>query len=105
MFRCMDCGCEFEEPVESREYHGLDYGYERWYSCPNCGGTDYKDSENCDICGEMTWNGCFCDNCREEAKEMLEIDFKHFSSARMNDLIDLFNESLDELYVAERSKK
>lgn len=105
MFKCMDCGCEFEEPAVSREYHGLEYGYEERYSCPNCGGPDYKDSQPCDICGDYAWESCFCKNCREEAKDMLKIDLNHFiPQARMSDIIDLFTEALDELYVEERSK-
>lgn len=105
MFRCNDCGCTFEEPEVTREFHGLEYGYENQYTCPNCGGDDYKDSVKCDICGEDAWNGCFCDNCKDNAKSMLKVDFGHFTGARMTDLIDLFNVSLDELYVEERSKR
>lgn len=105
MFKCNDCGCTFEEPDVTREFHRLDYGYENQYSCPNCGGTDYDDSTPCDICGEDAWGSCFCDTCKEEAKDMLKIDFGHFTGAKMADIIDLFTESLDELYVEERRKK
>ncbi len=105
MFKCNDCGCIFEEPEQTREYHGLDYGYENQNSCPNCGSTDYEDSVSCDICGDYAWGSCYCDNCKGNAKDMLKIDFGHFAGARMTDLIDLFNESLDELYVEERRTK
>lgn len=105
MFKCNDCGCTFEEPETTREFHGLDYGYENQYSCPKCGSTDYEDSVACDICGENAWGSCFCEVCKREAKKMLKVDFGYFTSAKMDDLIDLFNESLDELYVEERCKK
>lgn len=104
MYKCMDCGCEFEEPNFHNEYHGLDYGAEKMYECPNCGSTDYEDSNLCDICGKYAWGSCFCESCKETAKEMLRIDFGSFAGARMMDLIDLFNESLDDLNVEERSK-
>lgn len=105
MFKCMDCGCTFEEPETTREFHGLDYGYENQYSCPYCGSTDYEDSVGCSICGNWAWGSCFCEDCKREAKKMLKVDFGYFTSAKMDDLIDLFNESLDELYVEERRKK
>ena len=105
MFKCMDCGCEFEEPMEVREHHGLDYGYETLYVCPNCGETDYEEGIPCDICGEVAYKSNYCECCKEEAKEMIKVDFNHFGKANIMDLINLFNEVLDELYVEERSKK
>ena len=105
MFKCNDCGCEFDTPETTREFHGLDYGYENQYSCPNCGGTDYEDSTPCTICGENAWGSDFCECCRDEAMDMLRIDFKSFGDQRMNDMIDLFTEALDKLYVDERRAK
>lgn len=109
MFKCKDCGCEFEEPKEIIEYHGLDYGYEKLYGCPHCGGGDYEESTTCDICGEPSWSGCFCDKCKDDVKFMLKIDFRYFDNAKMEDLFDLFSESLDEMRDdfkrSERSKR
>jgi len=106
MFKCMDCGCVFEEPKTTIEYHGLDYGYESQRSCPNCGSTDYKDSVACDICGEEAWGSCYCENCKSETRAMLKTDFNYFiKQGRMTDIIDMFTEVLDDLYVEERSNR
>lgn len=105
MFKCNDCGCIFEEPETTREFHGLDYGYENQFSCPNCGGTDYEDSQSCEICGEEAWGDCFCENCINEARLMLKVDFGHFPTARMESLTDLFAVALDKIYVDERMAK
>lgn len=105
MFKCNDCGCEFETPEWSKEFHGLEYGYEINRYCPNCGSEDYIEGMPCDICGELAYGSDYCECCKDEAKKMLKIDFNHFGKAKMRDLIDLFNEVIDELYVEERSKK
>ena len=49
-FRC-ECGCEFDEPEEVREYRGEFWGtpaYETMYYCPACGDScfdEIKDDE------------------------------------------------------------
>ncbi len=46
MFRCNDCGKEFEEPKVVPEYRGEFWGapaYEDEYYCPNCGSDDYEE--------------------------------------------------------------
>jgi len=105
MFKCEDCGAVFEEPAVSREYHGLEYGYEERGHCPNCGSDDYTNSKVCDICGEPAWGSDYCEDCKEKAKEFLKIDFGYFESTSVEDLLDLFNEALDDLYVEERRRK
>lgn len=43
MFRCLDCGKEFDETLEILETHGLDTPpYEKRYVCPFCKGSGYK---------------------------------------------------------------
>lgn len=37
MFRCLECGKEFEFPLEKEEAHG-----EVWYLCPHCKENHYK---------------------------------------------------------------
>lgn len=102
MFRCNDCGCTFEEPNVYYENHGLDYGAEKMNECPNCHSTDYEDSTTCSICGEYAWGSDFCECCRDEAVDMLKIDFNHFGNQNIFDMIDLFTEALDKIYVNER---
>lgn len=106
MYRCEECGCEFEEPMVIREHHGLDYGYEEMCVCPNCGESGYKEAEPCTVCGENCYDSSgFCECCRDEAVDMLRIDFNHFGDQRITDMIDLFTVALDKLYVDERMAK
>jgi len=43
MYKCNDCGREFEEPHEYIERHGFTDGlYETWRVCPCCGSPDFS---------------------------------------------------------------
>lgn len=45
MFKCRECGCEFDEPFTYVERHGFTHGpFERWSECPHCGSCDYDDA-------------------------------------------------------------
>ena len=50
---CLKCNAVFdEEDIASWiEYHGLEYGGERWYGSPCCY-EDFVDAHECDCCGE-----------------------------------------------------
>lgn len=40
MYKCKDCGYEFDEPTVVVERHGFNDGFaERFSVCPNCGGS------------------------------------------------------------------
>lgn len=42
IYKCRDCGEEFDEPYCWVETHGFTDGlYEHWSACPNCKSTDY----------------------------------------------------------------
>ena len=42
MYKCRDCGAEFDEPYVYYERHGFTYGsFEKWSECPHCGSCDY----------------------------------------------------------------
>ena len=42
MYKCNDCGEEFEEPYRYVETHGFTDGlYEHWAVCPCCESTDF----------------------------------------------------------------
>lgn len=48
MYRCLNCGRSFSEPVARREDYGLPGGwYEEWAACPFCkeSGTVVSDDE------------------------------------------------------------
>lgn len=107
MFKCMDCGLEFEEPKVNREYHGLEYGHEDRCYCPNCGSDDYREGKACVICGEYAYEEDYCENCMDTAKKYLMVDMGsgEFTGAKKLDMIDLFQIALDKLYVEERSKR
>ena len=70
-FTCLDCGHEFDEPIQYEEHHGLDDApYEKWNACPYCGGP-YAPTHICEYCGKAItgWyvrikDGTeYCDNC------------------------------------------
>ena len=45
MFKCRECGCEFDEPHVYYERHGFTHGpFERGSECPHCGSCDYDDA-------------------------------------------------------------
>lgn len=100
MWKCEN-GHEFEEFHEQREYHGLDYGYETFLVCPVCGAVGAIEDHPCEVCGEGTFNDKYCDTCLKVAKGMLKVDFKYMTG-RVSDLVDLFTEALDEIYVEDR---
>ena len=104
MFKCENCGLIFDEPKEIHENHGEGI-WEVMYVCPNCGEGGQIESKPCDICGNDAFESCFCDDCMAVAKESLRVDFGQFPNSKFRDLIDLFTEALDELYVEERSKR
>lgn len=53
-YTCLDCGGEFEEPVEHIEHHGLDTPpYEAYPSCPGCGSGAFAHTHTCDWCGAV----------------------------------------------------
>lgn len=48
MYKCEDCGSEFEEPKAERESRGEFWGfpaYETVYGCPRCGSDCYEEME------------------------------------------------------------
>lgn len=45
MYKCRECGSEFDEPHRWVERHGFTYGpFEHWSACPYCGSCDYDES-------------------------------------------------------------
>ena len=42
IYKCIDCGEEFDEPYRWIETHGFTDGFcEHWSACPNCKSTNY----------------------------------------------------------------
>lgn len=106
MYKCEDCGHEFEEPLILKERHGLDYGYEEIPVCPACMSSEYTKGTDCPICGEVSYkNHGFCDECMDEAKKLIREDFESLPPAHMSDLIDLLTNAVDEVYTEERRKE
>ena len=105
MYKCEECGFVFEEPMINREYHGLEYGYEEYGVCPNCGERGYKEGKPCQICGEEQYDDGICEWCLDEAVGMLMVDFSHFVDADVMDLIDLFEKAIDTIYVQENKRR
>ena len=65
MYKCLDCGFEFEEPKPETESYG-----QTFYYCPHCGSADYHDIEwfRCEACGAVMDNmdECYCEDCKRE---------------------------------------
>ena len=73
MYRCYDCGCEFDFPATWEEDRGECWGTrctETVSGCPNCRG-DYEEIKRCPVCKEFHYesdliNGV-CEECREKS--------------------------------------
>ena len=71
MYRCLDCGAEFDEPQSWRERTGVqtDDGYQeiiRVAVCPRCHGPEYVTIVMCRVCGTYYLAGQGCPVCREK---------------------------------------
>ena len=56
MFKCVECGELFTEPIQWVETHGFTYGpYEKWTGSPCCHG-GYEEVYECECCGEFADN-------------------------------------------------
>lgn len=78
MFRCYNCGFDFDEPVIARDYHGFRRGpAEITNVCPYCRSNDFERFGTCDICdvsiptkslhydAELRPATYFCSSCYE----------------------------------------
>lgn len=69
MYRCLDCGCEFDRPASHREKTGVitDGGFQEIIKinvCPVCHSGVYYPVVTCSICGEKYEAGKGCPKCR-----------------------------------------
>ena len=54
MYTCLECGCEFKNPIKLTEKHNLNTPpFESIYVCPTCKSTDFAESKvyHCRCCG------------------------------------------------------
>ncbi len=78
MYKCLDCGCVFEEPKiccedlsPSCSFEGRTFNHQ-YYGYPRCEDIDYKEMIECSHCGSLTikghsYNGQFlCEDCLKE---------------------------------------
>lgn len=72
MYYCRECNKEFVCPIKTIESHGLDSPpYEELECCPFCKSTDFIESIECSICGDiikydyvkLKSGECICDDC------------------------------------------
>ena len=67
MYKCLDCGFEFEDPKPETESYG-----QTLYYCPHCGASEYRDTDllKCSVCGEMVEDPdeCYCEDCKHETR-------------------------------------
>lgn len=63
MYKCLDCGCEFDDPNYIKESHGELYPH-----CPSCGGGNFTEIEDfkCDACFGIkeSIDDHWCEECR-----------------------------------------
>lgn len=70
MYKCLECGHEFEEPHYMMEAHGELYPH-----CPFCDGTDYADMSKfeCDACYGVTADigEQWCEECKTAVRQIM----------------------------------
>ncbi len=67
MYKCLNCGTEFEEAFVITEESG-----ERWSVCPTCRGAEISEAKKCEHCGEYFTDdtyGVVCEECAGEIKD------------------------------------
>lgn len=83
MFKCVVCGCIFEEGEEAvwKDDHGIEGGYYETFSgCPMCK-NEYEETVSCEACGEGEFleeglTSGVCSNCIEEYSKDTEFCIK-----------------------------
>ena len=84
MYKCLDCGCLFEQPSTYTEdctpggvFEGGSF-IQRYEECPECGGA-FGSVEECDVCGEWVYTaygnpfspaGFACQLCDDKLGEL-----------------------------------
>lgn len=84
MYKCVDCGYVFYDPVTWTERHGLETPpYEEWCGCPNCKG-GFEEAYKCAECGEwFEKEDVFCGYCEDCLRETITYDnFLDYCEAR-----------------------
>ena len=95
MYRCVDCGRFFEEPIVEHDDPSpagvsLPSGYYTYWYCPHCGSEDIEDAGECKSCGEPVEKGVtLCEDCRKELVAILQEVAKEMklSNEEMEDAI------------------
>lgn len=92
MYRCNDCGADFEKPKIERD------DWEEYYVCPRCGSEELDEMQPCAVCGNPAYLGeTLCNACKVEFANMVD-DFvktmcERFSFTR-GEAIDMIGEFL-----------
>ena len=89
MYKCTDCGANFDKPNVIKE----DFG-ERWNVCPECGAVEFTEALQCKGCAEFfieDRSKSFCDDCLEELR-------LRFSSVLHNNFSDDEVEALNVIF-------
>lgn len=71
MYKCLECGCVFEQGEEKNweEPYNLDYPpYEHFSGCPSCLG-NFEIARKCQICGEYFCESELTDGLCKECAE------------------------------------
>lgn len=115
MFKCKDCGCEFDEPAvwyddPSPVGVGLPSGAYVYTECPKCGSGDYTEGKACPICGEEHFgDDPYCEWCLSDAKGVVLYEYEkakiRYPRLKIDDFIELYEIAIDNIKYEERSKE
>lgn len=103
MYKCLECGFEFDEPNPETESYG-----QTFYYCPHCGSAEYHDIEwfKCEACGAVMDNmdECYCDNCKQEIWIAVTDGISNISSGTgltLGSAWDAYKEAIDTIFENE----
>lgn len=85
MYKCNDCGYEFEDAVRTvLDYHSEVGGWPEYeYTCPGCGSENFDEAFTCSCCDTVCstneeYPGEICDKCAHDIQSKFEALFFAF---------------------------
>ncbi len=100
MYKCLDCGCVFDEPISWSESRGEYWGMpcsEEVSGCPYCKG-DYEEAYKCEECNEFfleeELHSDLCEECVKKKFYNIETCYKVGRESRLHIELNGFLASL-----------
>lgn len=101
MYKCMDCGLVFDEPMERREKVHTQVEPEIYveYVCPDCLNTEIAEADLCPECGSAKYKDeILCRDCREDLLDRVKAFFDGFTAEEE----EQFDEWMDGRSITDR---